>query len=79
MTLLIDPRLNPRIGVAIAEAGDITSVLGELTADASLEKCLDYCRRFDDAAALTRPLLEAATQVIPGVDGNDISLFTHKP
>lgn len=89
MTLLIDPRLDPRIGAAIAEAGDLTDVLGELTADASLEECLDYCRGFDDAVALMRPQLEAAmpafddvesyTEVIPGGDGNDISLFIHKP
>ena len=89
MTLLTDPRIDPRIAGAIAAAGDIADVLGGLKADAPMEECLDYCQRFDDAVVAARPLLEATmpafddveqhTQVIKGVDDNDITLFIHRP
>jgi acetyl esterase len=89
MTLLSDPRLDPRIAAAIAQVGNLTDVLGELKADAPLEECLDYCRLFDDTVVMARLLLEQTmpafddvesyTEIICGDDGNDISLFIHKP
>jgi acetyl esterase/lipase len=89
MTLLTDPRIDPRIADAIVNAGELTAVLGTLSADASYEEGLDYCRRFDDIVTMGRPILEASmpvfddvesyTDVIRGVDDNDITLFIHKP
>jgi acetyl esterase len=89
MNLLTDPRLDPRIAAAVAEAGDIADALGDLKVDAPFAECLDYCFKFEQAAALAHPLMEAAMpafdgiesweEQIAGVDGNAITLYIDRP
>src|SRR5210317_1165914 len=89
MNLLTDPRVDPRIAAAVAEAGDIADALGDLKADAPFAECLDYCFKFEQAAALAHPLMEAAMPAfdsiesweerIAGVDGNAITLYIDRP
>ncbi len=88
-TLLADRRADPRIVAALAAAGDLGANIQAIAADSTYEDCLAYCSAFEASAALAHPLMEAAmpafenvvstTEVISGVDGNDISLYIHKP
>jgi acetyl esterase/lipase len=88
-TFETDSRADPRIAAVMALAGDLAPGVEEIPADASYEEALAYCSAFEDAAALTHPMqvemmpefptVEVTTQVIKGVDGNDISLYVHQP
>lgn len=56
--------------------------------NSTYEECLAYCQAFEDTAALAHPMMAAAmpefsqisarTEVIKGVDGNDINLYIHE-
>jgi acetyl esterase/lipase len=88
-TLLEDVRLDPRIKAAMELAGVLGDQVEPISADASLEECYDYCLTFEAASAITHPAqlemmpdygdVEQTTEVIKGVDGNDITLYIHKP
>ena len=88
-TFETDSRADPRIAAVMALAGDLAPGVEEIPADASYEEALAYCSAFEDAAALTHPMqvemmpefptVEVTTQVIKGVDGNNISLYVHQP
>ena len=84
-----DRRADPRIAAVMAMAGDLAPGVEELAADATYEESLAYAQVFEEAAALTHPMqmemmpdfpsVEVTSQVIKGVDGNDISLYIHQP
>jgi acetyl esterase/lipase len=88
-TLETDPRADPRIIKLLELTGGLAPGLAPVDADATYEACLDYCRSFEDAAALANPEMLAAMPAfetvtcsettISGVDGNEITLFLHKP
>ncbi|MDB2594974.1 alpha/beta hydrolase [Pseudomonadales bacterium] len=88
-TFETDSRADPRIAAVMAMAGELAPGVVELAADATYEESLAYAQAFEEAAALTHPLkrdmmpdfpsVEATTQVIKGVDGNDINLYLHQP
>jgi len=88
-TFETDSRADPRIAAVMAMAGDLAPGVVELAADATYEESLAYAQAFEEAAALAHPLqrdmmpefpsVKVTTQVIKGVDGNDISLYIHQP
>ncbi len=88
-TLETDRRADPRIVAAIAIAGELAPGVDPVGANASYEECLAYCAAFEEASAVAHPQLLAAmpefptvtasTEVIKGVDDNDITLHIHQP
>ena len=88
-TFETDSRADPRIAAVMAMAGDLAPGVEELAADATYEESLAYAKAFEDAAALAHPMqremmpqardVAVTTQVIKGVDGNDMSLYIHQP
>lgn len=88
-TLLEDERLDPRIKLAMELAGTLGDEVDALAADATLEECYDYCLAFEAAAEITHPAqlemmpdfddVEQTTEIIKGVDDNDITLYVHRP
>ncbi len=84
-----DSRADPRIAAVMAMAGDLAPGVDELPADATYAESLAYAQVFEQAAALAHPLqtqmmpdfptVQTTTQVIKGIDGNDISLYIHQP
>lgn len=88
-TLETDRRADPRIVAAIVLAGELAPGVDPVGANASYEECLAYCAAFEDASAVAHPQLLAAmpefpsvtasTEVIKGVDDNDITLHIHQP
>jgi len=89
MTLQSDPRADGRIVAAIEATGGFAPGIEPLAKDASLEECRAYCRSFEELQAKAHPILfsmmpayddvEQTTEVIEGVDGNEISLYIHRP
>jgi acetyl esterase/lipase len=88
--LKTDPRADPRMVAALAPFGlDIAPAPAPVTADSSLQEQLDYIKEAEVGfeglfAALYTDLppiedVERRTEVIKGVDNNDISLYIHKP
>ena len=88
-TLETDSRADPRIVAAIAMAGEMAPEVAEVGADASYEECLAYCQAFEEASALAHPEMLAAmpqmdsvttsTEVIKGIDDNNVTLHIHQP
>lgn len=88
-TLESDPRLDPRIKAALEMAGALGGDVELVDPNAGYEECLQYCAAFEATAEAAHPVAEAMmpeypdveswTEVIQGVDGNDISLYLHKP
>ncbi len=88
MTFGDDPRADSRIAEAMALM-ELAPGLENLPLDAGYEDCLNYCMAFEQAAQLGDPLmwdampdfsdLETSTEVIQGVDGNDITLHISYP
>ena len=88
-TLVDDPRLDPRIKAVLAMAGALAPGLAAPSLDADYETCLEYANEFERVAALPNPEMLAnlpkfatvtnSTEIIEGVDGNDINLFIHQP
>ena len=84
-----DPRCDPRLAAALAMAADQQPDLTPPSGDASYEECLAYAQAFEDADLLLHGMQEEAmpdfshidqrTEVIKGVDGNDIKLYVHRP
>lgn len=89
MTIMTDPRTDPRIAAAFEMAAAIPSPEAPDAKSASLQQCLEYCSAFEEASALTHPVMEEAMpdygnvsstiETIKGVDGNDIKLHIHIP
>lgn len=88
-TLLDDPRTDPRIAAALREIPAMDAGLEPVNASSSYDECLAYCAAMEAASAAAHPMMEAAiprfpnvasrTEVIEGVDGNDISLYIDTP
>tara|TARA_R110002072_G_scaffold12295_2_gene53551 strand:+ start:342 stop:1409 length:1068 start_codon:yes stop_codon:yes gene_type:complete len=88
-TLLTDKRTDPRIAAVLAAIGPTGGDVEAVNADSSYEECLAYCQAFEDSAAAAHPMELAAmpefpdvtnrTEVIKGVDGNDIKLYISSP
>jgi acetyl esterase len=84
-----DPRADPRIAAAILAVGGFAPGLEPVAPGASYEECLAYCMAFEELSAKAHPVLFAAmpssddveqtTEVIQGVDGNDLKLYVHRP
>ncbi len=90
MVLNEDPRADPRLIAALAAIG-IGGPAPELPfdADAPLEVLLQYCSMAEEGfgamggmMAANSPAItgvDSTVEVIRGVDGNDITLFIHRP
>ena len=89
ITLATDERADPRLR-AVSDLLDVRPPgVSPISANSSYEECLAYCSAIEDAAAPERQqLLEnlpvfdtvaSSTDVIRGMDGNDIPLFVHRP
>jgi acetyl esterase/lipase len=89
MTILDDPRTDPRIVKALAAFGSFDQGVEPLGLDATYEQCLDYCDAFEEVGSAAHPLLlanmpvfesvVASSETIEGVDGNPIKLLIHRP
>lgn len=88
--LKTDPRADPRMVTALAPFElDMAPAPAPVTADSSLQEKLDYMAEAEVGfeglfSALYTDLppnkdVERRTEVIKGVDDNDISLYIHKP
>ena len=90
MTLATDPRADPRMVAALAPLGlagradpvplTADSTLAEIRALAALGEP-GFEQLFDHLFEALPPVegVESRTEVITGVDGNDISLYIHRP
>jgi len=88
-TFLDDPRADPRIVAILQMSGDLGADVEPVSIDSSYEECLNYCTAFETATAAINQVMEAAmpaydnvvstVETIKGVDGNDITLYIHKP
>ena len=88
-TLETDPRAHPKIVEAVAAVGGFGEGVPQPGPDASYEASLDFCLAFEEASAMAHPELLAnlpvfdsvatSTEVIHGVDDNEITLYIHKP
>jgi len=84
-----DRRADPRIVAALKAVNGFEPAVPALPSHASYEDCLAYCAAFEAASAAAHPAMLAAmpeepnvqcsTETIQGVDGNDITLYIHKP
>jgi len=84
-----DPRADPRIVDALVAVGGFAPGLEPLPKGASYEECVAYCNTFEELDAKAHPALFAAmppfegieqtTEIIRGVDDNDITLHVHRP
>ncbi len=89
MTLVTDPRMDPRVAAVLAAAGDLGDAVAPIEPSATYEQSLEYCAQLEIASAMTHQMEAAAmpdfsdirrtTEVIKGVDGNDIKLHIHQP
>ncbi len=89
-TLETDRRGDPRIIAALAIAGfDVAPGVDLVGPDATYGECLAFCAAMEEVGAEAHPELLAAmpkldsvkraTQVVKGVDDNDITLHIHEP
>jgi acetyl esterase len=90
MTLKDDPRADPRMIAAMAPLGLADAAPpSPVDSNTGREALLDYVRTSEEdfealfgALAGSLPAVEGVTrsvEVIPGVDGNDITLYVHRP
>ncbi|XOV82243.1 MAG: alpha/beta hydrolase fold domain-containing protein [bacterium] len=89
MTLVTDPRLDPRLAAVFAAAAELAPGVAPPPVTADYETCLEFCAAFETASAAgheqERQLMpefasvETVTEVISGVDGNEINLYIHRP
>jgi acetyl esterase len=88
-TFETDPRADPRIVAAVLAVGGFAPGLEPVALGASYEESLAYCKAFEELSAKAHPMLFAAMpafddieqtiEVIRGVDGNELSLYVHRP
>jgi len=89
MNLATDPRLDPRLALLLAAMPGLAGSTDSPPVDVGYEDALGYCHAVEEAGAPANaemlaalpefPTVSATTQVIKGVDGNDIRLFVHQP
>lgn len=90
MTLKDDPRADPRMIAALAAFGlDAPAMAAPVTKDSPLDAIIEFTNLAEAAnagvfdALLSElppvPGVTRRTEVIKGVDGNDITLFIHEP
>jgi acetyl esterase len=90
MTLADDPRADPRMIAALAPLGigGQAEVL-PITHESSLDVLLEYCATAEEGfgalggmlSSMSPPVVgvTSSVEVIRGMDGNDITLFIHRP
>ncbi len=88
-TFETDYRSDRRIVEAMKAAGMFAAGGSSIASDAPYEACLQYCSQVEAQQAEAHPLfremipdfpdVEVRTEVIKGVDGNDIKLYLHLP
>lgn len=88
-TLLDDPRADPRIVAVMASMPAMDEGLAPVNASSTYDECAVFCAAMEAAAAAAHPMIEAAmpdfpnvasrTEVIKGVDDNDITLYIDTP
>mgnify|MGYP003648098116 FL=1 len=88
-TLLSDKRTDPRIRAVLASMAELGGGMTPPNSAAPLEDCLAYCADFESTAAQAHPMelaaipdfpnVESRTEIIKGVDGNDLNLYLHMP
>ena len=91
LTLAKDPRIDPRIGAMMeaAEGASFMSGLEPISSDSSYDECIEYCRAAESAdqamhAQMDEMMpsfddIESSTEVIKGVNENDIMLYIDRP
>ena len=89
LTLVNDSRADPRITAIFRSAGVSGFGLEPIPLDASIERCRAWLKRFEEESAKQNEALfsrmpqfddiDRTTEVITGVDGNQIMLFLHRP
>jgi acetyl esterase/lipase len=89
MEFYTDRRADRRLAQAMQLASTMQGDTPDPPADATLEELLEYCAQaeatFDqlapiqEAAMPAYPEIESRTEMITGVDGNDIALYIHLP
>jgi acetyl esterase/lipase len=88
-TFMTDRRADPRLAASLAMAAELQEDLDVPATDATYEERLAYCTEMEASFDLLNPIMEAAmpsydeisisTEVIKGVDDNDIPLYVHMP
>lgn len=88
-TFETDSRAHPKIVAMLAAVGGAGEADPGLPIGSSYEDCLAYCKSFEEMSAAGNAMLlenlpeldsvEHSTEVIQGVDGNDITLYIHRP
>jgi hypothetical protein len=89
MTMATDPRLDSRIRQMFQAMADGSSSLEPISPDAPIEECLEWCLGFEQSSEKQNEMLfssmpffddvECWTELITGEDGNQITLFFHRP
>ena len=84
-----DERAHPRIIAALAAVGGFDAQVADIKPDASYSEALEYCLAFEEVSAQGNDILlenlpvfdsvSITTEVINGVDGNEIELLIHRP
>ncbi len=84
-----DTRADPRIIQALAMVDGFTPAVPAIGFDSSFEECLAYCAAFEQSLSVANPQLLAnlpvldsvvsSTEVIEGLDGNEITVYIHRP
>ena len=86
-TAITDPRIDPRVAAVLETGGGLPEI--EPPVNARYEECLSFCLEFESInASLHQAQLAAMpdfnhveqhTETIKGGDGNDLTLFIHRP
>ena len=91
-TLMTDVRADPRIIDFLKMSGldkTLQTESGQLTEDSNYEELLAYCANFEEGSTAAHPMewemmpeypnVLSSEETIQGTDGNNITLFVHKP
>ena len=89
MDLATDPRLDPRLAALLEVMPGLAGGADSPPLGVSYEQALGYCQTVEAAGSAANaemlaglpafPTVSSTTEVIKGVDGNDIKLFVHQP
>ena len=88
--LSVDKRFDPRISAVYAAAGmDGPAEPSRVTSASSFEECLAHCLEMESNSAMVNmlmaanmpdfPTVDSTTEIIKGVDDNEIALYLHRP
>jgi acetyl esterase/lipase len=88
-TAATDPRLDPRLAVAMAMVAEMDAQAETPDPNCSYEEALEHCLAFEQRTEMThgmereampeRPDVQVSRTTISGVDGNEIVLYVHQP